>query len=439
LSGAERFDVIIVGGGSAGVAAGIAAADRGAKTLLVERGDGLGGNVRHAWVHTICGLFRAADEGEAVFLHDRLPQWLAGQLRRDGVARKPERAGRVFVLPIEPRRYAGALLARCDRPGLRVALGRAVVGVRLAKGAGERPRIALARGLEPGLGGEATSEVETSILIDASGDADAIARGGAAVHAASPDELQLPSFIFRLDGVDRGGLEGFARLRVTHSIAGAVRGGELPAGCESVLVRPGAGETDVYVTLNVPRPSRYDPLDDDHRCELEASAREWATQIWEFLTRSRPAFASSRIDGWPERLGIREARRGVGRVEISHDDVLDGRRCDADVTQSSWPIELWQDHRRARLEYPKRPCGVPLDALVSRSDPRLGMAGRCLSASHEALGALRVIGTALATGEAIGVAAARAADAGTGLDRVAPADVRADILAHDYAKHDPSR
>ena len=72
-------------------------------------------------------------------------------------------------------------------------------------------------------------------------------------------------------------------------------------------------------------------------------------------------------------------------------------------------------------------CSVPLDALVSRSHPRLGMAGRCLSASHEALGALRVIGTALATGEAIGVAAALAAAAGIGLAEVSPERVRAAI------------
>jgi hypothetical protein len=125
---------------------------------------------------------------------------------------------------------------------------------------------------------------------------------------------------------------------------------------------------------------------------------------------------------------VRETRRLVGGVVLSRDDVLAGRGREDEVAVSTWPIELWHDHRRAEFEYPAGPCSIPLGALVSRSHPRLGMAGRCLSASHEALGALRVVGTALATGEAIGIAAALAADAGIALAEVPAADVKRRIL-----------
>jgi hypothetical protein len=250
------------------------------------------------------------------------------------------------------------------------------------------------------------------------------------VHAAGPEEIQLPSFIFRLGGVDRSELVGFEKLRLTHAIAGAVHHGELPSGCESVLVRPGSEPDEVYVTLNVPRSSEYPyaPLDRDRLTSLAAHAREDAERISEFLRQTRPAFEKSRISAWPECIGVRETRRVLGLRELQAEDVLLGRSDPDEVARSSWPVELWHDHRRPHFEYPQGACSIPLGSLVSRSDPQLGMAGRCLSASHEALGALRVIGTALATGEAIGVAAALAANAGSPLDAIAAGDVRHHIL-----------
>jgi hypothetical protein len=197
-----------------------------------------------------------------------------------------------------------------------------------------------------------------------------------------------------------------------------------------VLVRPGGAADEVYVTLNVPRPegAGYAPLDPEQLAALEQRARASALAVADFLRRNRPAFAGSRVVAWPRRIGVRETRRLVGSVVLSRDDVLGGRAHPDEVAVSTWPIELWHDHRRARFEYPERACSVPLGALLSRSHPRLGMAGRCLSASHEALGALRVVGTALATGEAIGIAAALAADAGLMLGEVPARDVKRRIL-----------
>jgi len=209
-----------------------------------------------------------------------------------------------------------------------------------------------------------------------------------------------------------------------------VRSGALPPDCESVLLRPGPAPDEVYVTLNVARPRGFDPLDPVVVARLEAGARAAAEHLVAHLRATRPAFRDAAVRVWPRRLGIRETRRVEGRDVVTADDVRRGRRRDDDeVALSTWPIELWRDHRRAHFEYPAGPSSIPLGALVSRTHPRLGMAGRCVSATHEALGALRVIGTAMATGQAIGIAAALAADAGVALDAVTPAAVRARILA----------
>jgi hypothetical protein len=421
----ENFDVIVAGGGSAGVAAAVSAAELGSRTLLLERGKFLGGNVAHAFVHTICGLYCAADAGHAVVLNRGIPSRFAAGLRAAGAAGEVERAGRVYVLPIEPPRYAAFLAELCERTaGLEVRTETELVGVqRIAER--ERHWELRARNRESGPSG-----VATGWLVDTTGDANAAVLAGASVETAGPEEIQLPSFIFRLAGVDRSEFVGFAKLRLTHAVAGAVLHGELPSGCESVLVRPGSEPDEVYLTLNLPRPTEipYAPLDEDQLASLTLRAREDAERIAEFLRETRPAFEKSRISAWPERVGVRETRRVLGLRVLEGDDVLTGRADPAEVARSSWPIELWHDHRRAHFEYPEGACSIPLGSLVSRFDPQLGMAGRCLSASHEALGALRVIGTALATGEAIGVAAALAANAGSPLDAIAAGDVRHHIL-----------
>ena len=189
-----------------------------------------------------------------------------------------------------------------------------------------------------------------------------------------------------------------------------------------MVLRPDAEPGSLHLTLTLPpleaRP--FAPLDPGYLAALGARARAHATQLVDFLRATREGFATARVADWPSRVGY--AKRGVcsDDVVLEREDVLAGRRRADEVALSSWPIELWEDHRRARFEHPAGPCSIPLGALVSRDHPRLGMAGRCLSASHEAHGALRVIGTALATGEAIGVAAAAAAASGVDARRDRP-------------------
>jgi len=423
----ERFDVVVAGGGTAGIAAAVSAARLGARVLLVERGEALGGNAAHALVHTFCGLYLPPDPdpaAAAVEAHRGFPSSFARGLQHAGGAGAVERAGNVFVLPIHPHvleRHARAVCAAAVT--LTCRLETSVTAARLGTAAGDASTLTLA-----GRDGEVA--VESAIVVDATGDGAVAALGGAAVTMAAPDELQCPSFIFRVGGTEPGCAAGFARLKVSVAAAGAVRSGALPPDCESVLLRPGPAPDEVYVTLNVARPRGFDPLDPVVVARLEAGARAAAEQLVAHLRATRPAFRDADIRVWPRRLGIRETRRVEGRDVVTADDVRRGRRRDDDeVALSTWPIELWRDHRRAHFEYPAGPSSIPLGALVSRTHPRLGMAGRCVSATHEALGALRVIGTAMATGQAIGIAAALAADAGVALDAVTPAAVRARILA----------
>jgi 2-polyprenyl-6-methoxyphenol hydroxylase-like FAD-dependent oxidoreductase len=412
----SRVDVAVIGGGPAGCAAAFAAAREGASVLLAEREARLGGNVANAHVHTICGLFEA-DRETAVWLQEGLPRRWAEALQKRGAAGPPERAGRVFVLPTSPPRVAEFLenaLAGEKKLELRTKteLTRAELDP-----AGRRDAHLAFRGGE---------HVSARIVIDTSGDGVSSPCAGAAAELAPAEELQASSFIVGLAGVAPSATEGFARLKVTRALSGASRRGELPTACESVLVRPGLKSGSAYLTLNLPKEA-VALLHPDRRRAATQAAHALAAQVVSHLRETREDFADARVAAWPVHVGVRETRRLRGRARVSQADVLEGRTREDEVARSGWPIELWEDHRRARFSYPSGPCSVPWGALISESFPNLGTAGRCLSATHTAHAALRVIGTALATGEAIGVGAALACEAGASLPEIAPATIRARI------------
>lgn len=423
LDGA-RFDVAVVGGGLAGVASALAAAGRGARTLLVEESACLGGNATGAFVHTFCGLYLNESAQVPRFANPGLAEAFAEGLRAAGGAGDPERVGRVWVLPSDPPAIADHAAALCEAsPTLSTRLACRALGARLATGGAQRSALALAPA-DPGAPERA--EVESELVIDASGDGVLAQLAGAEGERAAPDERQLPSYIARLAGVPAEDVAGYGRLRLAVAVAGAARERRLPEGCDSVLLRPAGRDGEAYLTLNVPREQVTAAGEDGPpaRRALAAWSRRGVEALVAHLRETRPGYAGCRVVAWPERLGVREGTRLRGRERLEADALLRGARREDEVALSSWPIELWADHRGARFRHPSGACGIPLGALVSRSHPRLGMAGRCLSASHEALGALRVLGTALATGEAIGIAAALAAERGVPLADVAPAAVR---------------
>lgn len=423
----QVYDIVVVGGGMAGIAAAVGAATSGARTLVIERSEVLGGNATNAMVHSFCGLYLPASDGEPVYANAGFPRAFAEGLRTVGGAGDPERVGRVFVLPIYPHlleAYAARACAR--RAGLDCWLEADLIAVALPGEATAASRVAVRRG------DGTVADVECGAVIDTSGDATATALAGADFEQSEPAELQSPSFIFRLSAVDTSGLQGYSRLRLTYAVAHGAQQGALPPGCESVLIRPGAHPGDAYVTLNMPKleGQPYAPLDPEYVRQLEAIARAHAEDLVRFLQQSRPEFKDCAVAAWPRRIGIRETRRVRGRRMLTATDILSGCRNEDEVAVSTWPIELWPNHLRATFDYPQGPSSIPLAALVSRSHPRLGTAGRCMSATHEALGALRVLGTVMATGEAIGIAAALAVDRNAALWEVSAEEVRQEILSH---------
>jgi len=397
----RSFDVVVAGGGPAGVAAAVSAARSGARVLLVEREAGLGGNVRAAKVHSICGLYRCAAGSEAEPLQGGLAMEFARQLVAAGGACGPRRFGRLDILLQEPEAFAGL----CEEWVTEATTIEVMRGARVTGGEVDGRRLKLLH--------LATrtdiSAVEAQAYVEATGDGNLAAAVNFCTESALPRELQRPAYIFGLRRVAAGIFAPPSRLAWSALIATAVREGRLGAEALGAAVRPTCREGMVRVTLDLAAgDGDYNPCDEDQVRRLTDQARELARVLIDFLRREAAGFAKAEGCSWPERIGIRESRRVNGRHVITAGEVLSGTVPEDTVCFSFWPLEWHEAGAAMRLVYPDNgaACGVPLRALRSQDADNVFLAGRCLSATHEAQAALRVIGTSMATGQAAGQAAA---------------------------------
>ena len=394
------YDVAVIGGGAAGLAASVTAARAGARVALVERYGFLGGMATAAMVGTVCGLYRTVASGPPQPLNDGFPQTFAERLAAMPGSSAPVRRGRTFVLPYTP--FAFACLAdevTAETRGLDVYLHASLVGVETGGACIEALHLGT---------WERRLALRARAVIDTSGDAVVAEQAGATTEAVPMAERQLSSLVVVLQGVDTAALGAGARVAVLRALAGAERRGRLPKGAANVMLALSAQPGEVIVKLALAGIAEELPPGRTFATVAEQEGRRRARSVTEFL-KTLPAFKRAFVSHAAPQIGVRESRRIVGRYALTREDVLSARKFDDAIARASWPIELWEEGEPgARYEYLEdgETYDIPLRCLEARDVGNLFMAGRCLSASHEALGSARVIGTCLATGAAAGVAAA---------------------------------
>ena len=394
------FDVVVIGGGSAGVSAAVTAARSGARTLLVERHGFFGGMATASLVHSICGLYMIREESGPVAAHRGFPRELELRLIESGAASEPVRMGKLDVLPVSPPRVAYVLdQVTAEVGGLEVLLHTELVSV---ENSGNRISEAelITRGSK--------RRVRARSWVDASGDAVLAVGAGVSFEKAPTHRLQRPAFIFSMHSVEVDSLGPDGRVRLAHQLARAVSDGEVSPGCMGAQVRPSGWGTEVYVTVDLAGGPNFDPNNPSQLTDLERVGRGIAFELCDFWRRCHSAFQRAYVGALPARVGLRESRRVVGRETVTADAVISGADHGDEVAMGTWPMELREVHTGPRWRYPvgNRPTRIPLGALRAIGSENLWVAGRCISCDHEAQAALRVMGTCMATGQAAGLASA---------------------------------
>lgn len=456
----KHVDVVVAGGGPAGLIAAVAAARHGASTVLVERHGFLGGMATAGLVCGFGGVFHDVPP------YRQVVKGIPGELIQKMVAAGGCEGNNGRLVWFEPEAMKLAADDLVEESGVTLLLHSYVVAPIVENGAIAGLVVENKDGRQA---------ILANVVIDATGDGDVAARSGAPYEKG--DVLQPMTMSFFVRGVRRPivELEGWPAERAerrseSHELWRRWhRGARMPLHLNLELDTPavqhkfvgdvgeqggiiaGPGYTQPREALVAAMreaarrgeiPSFFGPgivsLDEDEACILtghvwgdatnaaelsraEVQGRRDARRFLEFWRDNFQAFRDSEISQTATQIGIRETRRILGEYVLTEEDVLSARLFDDAIALGCWPVDVHEPPKTGAARDPdappeglqkwqavKVPYGIPYRCLVPRDVDGLLVAGRCISVTRGALGSTRVMGTCMALGQAAGTAAALA-------------------------------
>ena len=407
------YDVVVCGGGPAGIGAAAASARNGARTLLVERLSHVGGVATGAFIYHWMDT-----PGGPIFddLVKRLQEVDAAHWYYDPESHRTP--GRVQfctetlkVVALKMLREAGVEILFCSMAESAWMEENRARGVWVANKGGR-------------------SRIEAPVVIDCTADGDLAASAGAHFLKGDPDDgrLQHVNFKYHLDGVDWSEFKKHepAPEECLRLVRDAQNAGTLQA--PSGVFRPPAELFPYYRDEGEWTLSKWeiegvdssDPLSISN-CLVECQLA--AFEVVQFCRRQLPGFEKCRISRFPDVLGTRESRRIIGDYVLTGDDVLSARKFEDGIARACFFIDFHDSPPGRTIPYSpefkkaNRPSAgdwyeIPYRSLVPKGIEGMLVAGRCISSEREAQASLRVMPTCLYTGAAAGTAAAIAARKG---------------------------
>lgn len=414
-------DVLVCGGGVAGAMAAVAAARQGAKVILAERYGFLGGNATAGAV----AQFNSWQTASGRRVVSGLAQEVVDRLRACGGAGAHE----VFVMStghkMDRVEYAPEVLKlvldeMVLEAGVQPMLHASLLDVQCEERCVQKVRFLTKSGI---------FTIHPSVLIDASGDLDAARQAGARfLELEQGESLQPATMMFRFGPVDFKRFDALPKAELTALARQGYESGALARAALHSSRDPFS--KDGWFNISRLAVDATDALSLG-RAEMEGRRQAWNAA--KFLREHVPGCQEGRLQAFGTQIGIRETRRVEGDHVLTAQELLEPHHFDDAIAAGAYPIDI---HPAAGGELEYRSLGedhsyeIPYRSLIPAALDNVLVAGRGLSATHEALAAVRVMTISMAAGQAAGLAATMACHlTQPGRVRgVAPAALREELL-----------
>lgn len=415
-----RTDVVVVGGGPAGITAAIASARQGVETVLIEKDFCLGSNITLGPLEAIMTFHDSTSQ-----IIQGIPQEIIDLVKEKGGSpgHVPDTVGYCSTItPFDPEIFKAAVLELLEGAGVTLLLQTMLVDV-VREGGRVKGVI-----VESKSGREA---ILASQFVDCSGDGDLCVRAGADFEAGRPQDglMQPMTLLFKMGGVDVSALREYvgdhlSQFKLSQSEDSPLNcdilhlwgfGDLLSKGFQCGSLSLKRRELHMITTgrsgeviINFTR-ADGDGTDAGDVTAAYLKTMRQAQELSRYLQRYLPPFRNAYIL-FTGKVGVRETRRILGKYLLKENDVLNQTEFPDTVAHGAFPIDIHQPGSDSlSFEMVTKAYSIPLRCLTVKNFDNLLVAGRCISVDSKALASVRISASCMATGQAAGVTAALAA------------------------------